>query len=496
MLLQTSNANPINQKAMDFIAKGPKLLLIGGQWIPAVSGKTFETINPATEEVLTTVSEAETADIDLAVAAARKAFEDPSWAGITPHARERFLQLIADLIEANAEELAIIESLDNGVPLPLARQMVGIAIRTFRYYSGWPTKVFGKTNPSDSGAFVYTLKEPLGVCAAIIPWNVPIFMASWKIAPAIAFGNTVVIKPSELTPLSILRLGELLIEAGLPAGVVNIVPGFGATAGSALVSHPGIDKITFTGSTAVGKNILKSSVDSLTKVTLELGGKSPNIIFPDADMDRAITAAVRGFSAGSGQICVATTRVFIQEDVYEEVAAKIVAIAKKIKVGSGLDPETQMGPINNQKQFDKIKSYFEIAKEEGATLATGGNVIAGKGFFLEPTVYTHIKNDTRLAQEEIFGPVVTLIAFKDENDVVLQANHTVYGLTAAVWTKDLNRAHRVARALKAGTIWVNTINELDPINPFGGYKQSGIGREHGQEAVDTYTQVKSVIIRY
>lgn len=486
----------VDQRALDFIANGPKRLLIDGQWVPALSGKTLAVLNPATEEVLTTVAEADQADIDRAVRAARRAFDDPAWANISPYQRERYLHRIADLIEANAEELAAIETLDNGMPIEGSRWSVMAAVNTFRYYAGWPTKIYGKTNPSDGNSFTYTLREPVGVCGAIIPWNGPIMFAAWKIAPAIAFGNTVVIKPSELTPLSMLRLGELLIEAGLPAGVVNMVPGPGQTAGAALVEHPGVDKIAFTGSTAVGKSILRASVDTLKKVTLELGGKSPLVIFPDADLDKAIQYAIIGFTGNAGQACTAGTRVFIHESIYEEVATQIVATVEQLRVGPGLDPATQMGPITNQKQFDKIQAYVAIGREDGATLATGGARVGNRGYFVQPTVFTHVKNGMRLAQEEIFGPVVALIPFTDEADAVLQGNDVPYGLAASIWTQDLNRAHRVAKAMKVGTVWVNTIYEIDPIAPFGGFKQSGLGKELGEESVDTYTQIKTVVVRH
>ncbi|OUJ70364.1 aldehyde dehydrogenase family protein [Hymenobacter crusticola] len=486
----------VNQAALNFIANGPKHLLIDGHWVPAVSGRTFDVIDPATEQVLTRVAEADKADVELAVQAARRAFEHPSWATMSPHAREACLIRIAELIEANAEELATIESLDNGMPMGMAHFSVTAAANTFRYYAGWPTKAYGKTNPTDGSSFSYTLREPIGVCGAIIPWNGPFMFAAWKIAPAIAFGNTVVIKPSELTPLSILRLGELLLEAGLPAGVVNIVPGYGQTVGAAIVEHPDVDKIAFTGSTAVGKGILRASADTMKKVTLELGGKSPFVIFPDADLDKAIQMAVVGFTGNSGQACTAGSRVFIHESIYEEVAAKIVAIANQLVIGPGLNPATQMGPITTEKQFEKIESYVAIGHADGATLAAGGARVGTKGFFIQPTVFTHVTNGMRLAQEEIFGPVVALIAFTDEDDAVLQGNDVSYGLAASIWTKDLNRAHRVASALKAGTVWVNTMYEMDPISPFGGFKQSGLGKELGAESVDAYTQIKSVVVRY
>lgn len=490
------NVDNVNQAALAYIAGEPKKLLIDGKWVDSVSGKYFETSNPATEERLTKIAEGGAEDIDLAVKAAQRAFENPAWANITPHQREIYLHKIADLIEENAEELAVIETLDNGMSLATSAWLVRGAVDTFRYYAGWPTKIYGKTNPSDGGSFTYTLREPLGVCGAIVPWNGPIQSVAWKIAPAIAFGNTIVVKPSSFTSLTCIRLGELIVESGLPAGVVNIVTGLGSVAGAALVEHPDVSKIAFTGSTPVGKGILKSTANTLKKVTLELGGKSANIIFPDADLDKAIDGAITGFTAGAGQGCVAGSRVFIHESIYEQVSAKIVEKAKAIVVGHGMDPANTMGPITTESQFKQIQTYFQIGKEDGATLATGGSRVGSQGYFLEPTVFTNVKNGMRLAQEEIFGPVVALISFKDENDVIFQANDTEFGLAAMIWTKDINRGLQVAKAMKAGTVWVNTLFELDPITPFGGYKQSGLGRELGAESIDAYTQIKAVVVRF
>jgi acyl-CoA reductase-like NAD-dependent aldehyde dehydrogenase len=492
----TQKVNRLNEAVVDYLSKGPRLLLIDGKWVPAVSGRTLETVNPATEDVLTTIAEGGKEDVDLAVKAARRAFESPAWANISAHERERYLHRIADLIELNAEELAVLESLDNGMPAWIAKWLVTSAAQTFRYYAGWPTKIYGKTNPTDGSSFTYTLREPLGVCGAIVPWNGPSQSAAWKIAPAIAFGNTVVIKPSQLTSLTLLRIGELIVESGLPPGVVNIVTGKGPAVGNALVEHPDVDKIAFTGSTGVGKGIVKATADTLKKVTLELGGKSPNIIFPDADLEKAVQAAVNGFTQNSGQGCVAGSRVFVHESIYEQVKDRVIVIAESLKIGNGFDPDTQMGPITSKDQLEKILGYVKLGQQEGATLATGGNRIPGKGYFMQPTVFTNVKNNMRLAQEEIFGPVVVLIPFKDETDAVLQANDSEFGLAACVWTKDINIAHRVAGKLKAGTVWVNTIFEMDPIFPFGGYKQSGLGRELGAESVDAYTQIKSVVVRY
>ena len=396
----------------------------------------------------------------------------------------------------NLEELANIETLDNGMPIGFSRLSVKAAAQAFRYFAGWPTKIYGKTIPADGSEFIYTIREPVGVVGAIIPWNGPIQFAAWKIAPALAFGNTVVLKPSELTPLSALRLGELLIESGLPKGVVNILPGPGATTGKAMIEHMDVDKIAFTGSTGIGQQILKASAGNMKRVNLELGGKSPVLIFPDADMERSVQTVIAGFTSNSGQACMSGTRVFIHESIYKELSEKIIAAVNMIKVGNGFDPETQMGPITNKKQFEKIQSYFDIGKEDGATLAAGGEKVGEQGFFVRPTVFTGVTNDMRLAREEIFGPVVALLSFKEENDAVKLANDSDYGLASCIFTTDLNCAHRVARALKAGMVWINTVFELEPVTPFGGYKQSGIGRELGEEAADSYTQMKSVIIKY
>lgn len=488
--------SPSRAAALEFVRSGPKLLLIGGKWVPAKSGRTFDSINPSNEELLTTVAEGDRADVDEAVLAARRAFEAASWSGISPHVRTRYLIRIADLIERHAEELAILESLDNGMPLWLSRATVALAVDNFYYYSGWPSKIFGATNPTDAATFMYTLREPMGVCGQITAWNVPFLMASMKIANALACGNTVILKPAEQAPLTALRLGELILEAGLPDGVVNIVPGFGATAGAAIAEHPGIDKIAFTGSTAIGKQILRASAGNLKKVTLELGGKSPNIIFPDADVERALHTAVRSFCSNSGQICSAGTRVFVQEDIYAEVAEQIARLAATYIVGSPFNPETKMGPLISKRQFERVAAYIDAGKAAGATLMTGGSRAADRGYFMQPTVFSDVSNQMLIAREEIFGPVLSIIPFKDEDDAIFQGNDTEYGLAAAVWTRDISRAHKVAKALKAGRVWINTYSESDPVMAFGGYKQSGVGREFGEESIEMYTQTKSVLVRF
>ena len=482
-----------NHAVLDFLRRSPKKLLINGKWIAPKSGKTFETINPANEEVLALVAEGDKADVDEAVKAARKAFEEGKWPNIGPHQRAQLMFKIAELIDQHADELAELETLDNGKPLTFARGFdVPAAAETFRYYGGWVTKIYGETNPSDPAFFNYTLREPVGVCGQIIPWNFPLLMAAWKLGPALACGNTVILKPAEQTPLTALRLGELIMEAGLPEGVVNIVTGFGPGAGSSIAEHPDIDKVAFTGSTEVGKLILQASAGNLKKVSLELGGKAPNIIFPDADLDQAVPTSMMGVYFNSGQVCCAGTRIFVQRERYDEVVAKLANFSNKVSMGDPFDQKNTLGPLVSREQFDRVKGYLEVGKKEGAKIAAGGEAGAGKGYFVKPTLFADVKNEMRIAREEIFGPVGAAIAFTDENDAVLQGNHTDYGLSAAVWTRDISRAHKVARSLKAGTVWINCFNQLDPISPFGGYKQSGFGRELGKYAIDLYTQIKSV----
>jgi acyl-CoA reductase-like NAD-dependent aldehyde dehydrogenase len=478
---------------LDFLRK-PKQLLINGKWVAAKSGKTFETINPANEEVLALAAEGEKADVDEAVKAARKAL-DGKWSTISPHQRAQYLLRIADLVEKHADELGTLESLNNGMAISIAKGMASGAADTFRYYAGWATKIYGETNPSDPSMFNYTLREPVGVCGQIIPWNGPIAMFAWKIAPALACGNVSIIKPAEQTPLTALRLGELLLEAGVPEGVVNIITGFGETAGASIAEHPDIDKVAFTGSTEVGKLILKASAGNLKRVSLELGGKSPNIVFADANMEQCIPTSLFGFTMLSGQVCCAGTRVFVQRDFHDEFVDKLTKQAAQAKAGDPLDPKTMIGPLVSKEQFERVKGYLDIGKKEGAEPKLGGDVRDGKGYFVDQTIFTNVKNDMRIAREEIFGPVASVIPFKDENDAVLQGNDTTYGLAAAVWTNDLSRAHKVARALKAGTVWVNCYNNIDPISPFGGYKQSGIGRELGKHSIELYTQIKSVYVK-
>lgn len=491
-----SAAAGANAAVREFLKDSPKKLLIDGKWVSSKSGKTFETINPANEEVLGLAAEGDKADVDEAVKAARKAFEAGKWPSMGPHKRARYLFTIADLIEAHADELAELITLDNGKPISESTIEVGRTADTFRYYAGWATKFYGETNPSDPGIFNYTLREPIGVCGQIIPWNGPLATISWKVAPALAFGNTLVLKPAEQTPLPAVRLGELICEAGVPDGVVNIVTGFGPTAGGAIAAHPDIDKVAFTGSTEVGKLILQASTGNLKRVSLELGGKSPNVIFPDAPMEQAVALSASGVFRNQGQVCCAATRMFVQERIYDEFAERISAKANEINLGQPLNPATTMGPLVSSEQHERVLSYLKLARDEGAQAKAGGERgPQAKGYFVKPTIYTDVKNEMRIAREEIFGPVAVLIPFKDENDAVLQGNDTTYGLGAGVWTRDVGRAHKVARALRAGSVWVNCYGIIDPISPFGGYKESGFGRELGRHSIELYTQIKSVYVK-
>jgi len=470
-------------------------LLIDGEFVPALSGASLATVNPASGQVIAEVAAGGPEDVDRAVAAARRAFDDPSWTDMNPHERTRLLLRVADAIEQNAEELATLESLDGGIPITLTRGMVADAAKTFRYYAGWPTKLRGVVNPVDPSVHCYTVREPVGVCAGIIPWNGPITMAAWKIAPALACGNTVVLKPAEQTPLTALLLGWILHEAGVPAGVLNVVNGSGETAGAAIARHPGVDKVSFTGSTATGKKILEASIGNLKRVTLELGGKSPHLVLADADIDRAAQNAANGFCLLTGQVCVAGTRILVHESVHEEF---IEALAKKVaafRVGDPFAEDTLLGPLVSAEQYDRVTSYVGIGRAEGATVAVGGEGLSAPGYFVQPTVFEGVRNDMRLAREEIFGPVAAVIPFTDLDEAIRIANDTDYGLAAAVATSSVSLAHAVARRLRAGVVWVNTYGELDLTFPFGGFKQSGIGRELGEQSLDNFTELKSVLIR-
>ncbi|HEY7784001.1 MAG TPA: betaine-aldehyde dehydrogenase [Pyrinomonadaceae bacterium] len=472
-------------------------LFIDGQWIDAESGKTFTTPNPATGETLAEVAEADKADIDKAVAAARKAF-DGKWSKLSARDRGRLIYKLAQLIEEKANDLAALETADNGKPIreSLYVDLPQVA-ENFEYFAGWATKIEGETIPVPGKMFNYTLREPVGVCGQIIPWNFPLLMAAWKLAPALAAGNTVVLKPAEQTPVTAMELGQLIAEAGFPEGVVNIVPGFGETAGAALASHPGINKIAFTGSTEVGKIIARAAADNLTKVSLELGGKAPNIVFADADLEQAVNGAMMGIFFNQGQVCCAGSRLFVEEAMKEKFLERLTEKASKITVGDPMAQTTMMGPQVSLEQLDRIKSYMDIGTDEGAKIVTGGKPPQldenfKNGFFFQPTILADVNNKMRVAQEEIFGPVVSVISFKDEDDLIKQANETIYGLSAGLWTRDITRAHRFAKEIKAGVIWINTYNMFNAASPFGGYKQSGYGREMGKHALDLYTQVKSV----
>jgi betaine-aldehyde dehydrogenase len=472
-------------------------LFIDGQWVDAESGKTFETPNPATGATLAEVAEGDKADIDKAVAAARRAFEG-KWSRMSARDRGRLLYKLAQLIESKTKELAELETADNGKPIKESTyiDLPGVA-ENFEYFAGWATKIEGETIPVPGNMFNYTLREPVGVCGQIIPWNFPLLMAAWKLAPALAAGNTIVLKPAEQTPVTALELGKLIQEAGFPDGVVNIVPGYGETAGAALASHKDIDKIAFTGSTDVGKIIARAAAENLTKVSLELGGKAPNIVFADADIEQAVSGAMMGIFFNQGQVCCAGSRVFLDERIKDEFLERFKEKAGRIKVGDPMDAATQMGPQVSAEQLSRIKGYVEIARGEGATVLSGGGSpeLEGdfqKGFFFQPTIFGEVQNTMRVAREEIFGPVASVITFKDEDDLIRQANDTIYGLSAGIWTRDIVRAHRFAKEVKAGVIWINTYNMMNAASPFGGYKQSGYGREMGKHALEMYTNVKSV----
>ncbi len=475
----------------------PGKLLIGGEWRNSAHHKTFDTINPATGEVLTQVAQADAEDVNQAVEAARRAFDDVGgkWRKMSASERGRLLWKIADLIEQNIEELAELETLDNGKPIFESRYVdMPMVVDVFRYYAGWATKLHGETVNTFESAFTYTLREPLGVVGAITAWNFPLLLVSWKLGPALACGNTVVLKPAEQTPLTALRFGELAMEAGLPAGVLNVVTG-GPEAGAALVKHPGVDKLAFTGSTVVGKEIMRNAADTLKRVTLELGGKSPNIVFADCDLDSAVKGAINGIFYGKGEVCCAGSRLFVESKVQDEFTEKLVARTKKLQPGDPLDPKTRLGAIVSQEQMQTVMRYIEAGKKEGATLLAGGNratVGNGNGFFLEPTVFGGVKNDMTIAREEIFGPVLATLSFDDVEQVAELANQTTYGLAAAVWTRDIKKAHQLSRRLRAGTVWINTYGLMDASLPFGGYKHSGFGRELGAAALEHYTETKTV----
>jgi aldehyde dehydrogenase (NAD+) len=472
-------------------------LLIGNRWLASQSGKTFATVNPSTGEEICQVAEADAADVDLAVEAARAAFEHGPWRRMKASERGRLLYRLAELIESNGDALARLEALDNGKPVSVAKAVdVAKTVACYRYFAGWADKVHGKTIPIDGDFLCYTRHEPIGIVGQIIPWNFPMLMMAWKLAPALATGNTVLLKPAEQTPLSALRIGELIVEAGFPEGVVNVLPGFGPTAGAAIAGHMDVDKVAFTGSTEVGHLIMEAAAKSnLKPVTLELGGKSPNVIFADVDLDEAVEGAHMGLFSNQGQSCCAGSRVFVEETIYKQFMGKSIARANRRVVGDPFDPRTELGPLIDQTQFDRVMGYIESGCCEGATLACGGDRIGSRGYFIRPAVFADVHDRMKIAREEIFGPVMSVIPFKTVEEVIARANSTKYGLAAAVWTRDMKRALAVANGVRAGTVWVNCYNVLDTRAPFGGFKQSGIGRELGEYGLQQYTAVKSVIAK-
>ena len=492
-------ATPLLSRVQDFISTD-RPMLIGGQWVQANSGKTFETIDPATARPITSVAHGDASDVDRAVRAARTAFEDGPWARMKPNERERLLWRVGDLLNEYADVFGQLEALDNGKAATIAGAVdVAWSADIFRYNAGLATKITGTTVDVSmpfvpGGEFhAYTLREPVGVCGLIVPWNFPLLMASFKLAPALAAGNTVILKPAEQTPLTALLLGEIFEEAGFPPGVVNIVTGFG-DAGAALSAHDDVDKIAFTGSTEVGKKIVDAAKGNLKKVSLELGGKSPNIVFADADFEKAVAGSVAAWMFNHGQCCVAGTRLFVERPIFDEFTAAVAEAASQAKIGPGLDPATELGPLVSQEQFDRVSGYLSAGLADGARALTGGGRWGDEGFFIEPTVFVDVEPHFSIVTEEIFGPVVAALPFDAETGVAAAANDSIYGLAAGIWTQDLSKAHTTARQIKAGSVWVNQYNGFDTAMPFGGYKQSGWGRELGGAAIDLYTQTKAVNI--
>jgi len=468
-------------------------LLIGGEWVQG--SDRFPTINPATEEIIAEVEEAGAPEVDAAVRSARQAFEDPAWRDMDPHRRSQLLWRLADLVHENLEFIAALETRDNGKPtFESARVDLPFVVANFRYFAGWADKLAGDVIPVSGPFLNYTLREPLGVIGAIVPWNFPLNIASWKLAPALACGNAVILKPAAETPLTALLLGELALEAGFPPGIVNVLPGRGPVTGQAMVEHPGIDKIAFTGSTETGRIVMRTAAESLKKVSLELGGKSPNVVFADADLDAAARGVTTGIFYGKGEVCAAGSRLFVQASIKDEFMDILLGRAAGMTVGDPAHPKTRLGAIVSKAQHERVLAYIESGISEGAVLRAGGKPasVNGRGYFIEATVFDGVKPEMKIAREEIFGPVLATLAFEDVDDAIRRANETVYGLAAGVWTRDVGKAHRFARAVKAGTVWVNTYNRYDPGSPFGGFKQSGFGRDLGERALDEYTQTKSV----
>jgi aldehyde dehydrogenase (NAD+) len=468
---------------------------IDGQWVPAASGKTFDTIHPATEEVIAQVAEGDKEDIDRAVKAARKQFDGGEWSRMDARDRGRLMYKLADLLEEEAEELAALETLDNGKPIRDARAAdIPLVIDCIRYYAGWADKIHGSTIPIRGNHFCYTRREPVGVVGQIIPWNFPALMTAWKWGPALATGCTIVMKPAEQTPLTCLRMARLAQKAGIPDGVINVVPGYGPTAGAALTAHPGVDKIAFTGEGGTAKIIQRSAVETMKRVTFELGGKSPNVVFADADMDAAVAGAHFALYFNQGQCCCAGSRLFVEDDIHDEFVDRLQEKNKDRKVGDPFDPATEQGPQVDQAQFDKILQYVEYGKQEGAKLVNGGKRHGDKGYFVEPTMFTNVTDDMRIAREEIFGPVLSVLKFSDLDEIAKRANNSNFGLAAAVWTRDIGKAHTLASKIRAGTVWINCYDVFDAAAPFGGFKESGIGRELGEAGLAAYTELKTVTV--
>jgi aldehyde dehydrogenase (NAD+) len=471
-------------------------LLINGRWQDSVSGKTFETLNPATGQVICNVAEGDKADVDLAVKAARKAFESGPWPRLSGAERGRLLNKLADLVEQNMEELARLESLDNGKPYSVALAAdLPLTIKCYRYYAGWADKTHGKTIPVEGNFFCYTRHEPIGVVGQIIPWNFPLLMQAWKWGPALAMGCTMVLKPAEQTPLTALRVAMLAQEAGFPDGVINVIPGYGPTAGAAITEHMDVDKVAFTGEGTTGQIIMKAAANSnLKRVTLELGGKSPNVVFADADIDAAVEGAYFGLFFNQGQCCCAGSRLFVEEKIHDQFVEKLVARARAQKLGDPFDAETTQGPQISEEQMNKILGYIDAGKKDGASMLCGGSRVGNRGYYIEPTIFTGVKDEMKIAKEEIFGPVMNVLKFKDINEVIERGNRTFYGLAAAVWTRDIKKAFKLSNSLRAGTVWVNCYDVFDAAAPFGGFKMSGIGRELGEYALQNYTEVKTVYV--